>query len=485
VTTIDDAIPQNDLRSFIAAVERRGELAHVRNAHWDKELGAVTEVLYRQKVEKAPMLLFDEIPDYPKGYRCAYGMFGSPFRLALVLGMEPSLSDNRLEMLHHFRKHIKKGFKRIPAKTVKDGPVLENIQRDNAVDMLKLPVPIHHEDDGGRYIGTACGVVTRDPDSGRINVGTYRVQVKGANLCASYISNGKQGRIHRDKYLKAGKPCPVVIIVGCDPLTYLAAGYTMADAVPEYEWAGGLMDRPMELIEGEVTGLPFPARSEIVLEGEIAPDETTLEGPFGEWHGYYAGEAKPEPVIRIKRIYHRNDPILTCAASQKPPHSHLFERCFLRSAALLDSLEGAGIPDVVGAWQHQAGAGRTFCAVSIRQRYFGHSTQVGLVASQVNPAGYIGRWIVVVDDDIDPTDIHDVIWAMGTRCDPKTRTTILDNCWSSRLDTMVTDYSRLTNTRMVIDACRPYERLETYPKVAQSSPELAARVRGKFPELYR
>ena len=153
--------------------------------------------------------------------------------------------------------------------------------------------------------------------------------------------------------------------------------------MPEYEWAGGLMDRPMELIEGEVTGLPFPARSEIVLEGEICRDETTLEGPFGEWHGYYAGDAREEPVIHIKRIYHRNDPILTCAASQKPPHSHLFERCFLRSAALIDALEGAGIPDVKGAWLHQAGAGRTFCVVSVKQRYFGHSTQVGLVASQV------------------------------------------------------------------------------------------------------
>ena len=120
-------------------------------------------------------------------------------------------------------------------------------------------------------------------------------------------------------------------------------------------------------------------------------------------------------------MYYRNEPILTCAASQKPPHSHLFERCFLRSAALLDSLEGAGIPDVRGAWLHQAGSGRTFCVVSIKQRYFGHSTQVGLVASQVNPVGYIARWIVVVDDDIDPTDIHDVIWAMGTRCDPKRR----------------------------------------------------------------
>ena len=98
---------QNDLREFITAVEKRGELAHVKNAHWDRELGAVTEVLYRQKVEKSPMLLFDGIPDYPRGFRCAYGMFGSPYRLSLVLGMEPALSDNRKEMLDHFRKHIK------------------------------------------------------------------------------------------------------------------------------------------------------------------------------------------------------------------------------------------------------------------------------------------------------------------------------------------------------------------------------------------
>jgi 4-hydroxy-3-polyprenylbenzoate decarboxylase len=476
---------QDDLREFIAAVDNGGELARVKNAHWNRELGAVTEVLYRQKVEKSPMLLFDDIPDYEQGYRCAYGMFGSPYRLALVLGMEPSLSTNRKEMLDHFRKSIKKGFKRIAPAIVKEGPVLENIMRDREVDMLKFPVPIHHEHDGGRYIGTACGVVTRDPDTGRVNVGTYRVQAKGPNTCASYISNGKQGRIHRDKYFQAGKPCPVVIIVGADPITYLAGGYTMPDSMPEYEWAGGLMDRPMELIEGEVTGLPFPARSEIVLEGEISNTETTVEGPFGEWHGYYAGEAKDEPVIRIKRIYHRTNPILTCAASQKPPHSHLFERCFLRSAALLDALEGAGIPDVRGAWLHQAGGGRTFCVVSVKQRYFGHSTQVGLVASQVASVGYISRWIVVVDDDVDPTDIHDVIWAMGTRCDPKTRTTVLDHCWSSRLDTLVNDYSRLYNSRMVIDACRPYETLATFPKVCESSAELAASVRAKYPELYR
>ena len=232
-----------------------------------------------------------------------------------------------------------------------------------------------------------------------------------------------------------------------------------------------------------MTGLPFPARSEIVLEGEVSPTETAPEGPFGEWTGYYAGGARQEPVITIKRVYYRDNPILTCAASQKPPHSHLFERCFIRSAGLLDSLEGAGIPDVKGVWVHQAGSGRTFVAISIKQRYFGHANQVGLVASQVNPTGYVGRYFVVVDDDIDPTDINDVIWAMGTRSDPKTDITMLDRCWSSRLDTMVTD-DRLYNSRVVIDACIPYERLDSFPQVAQTSPELAAEMRRKFPGAF-
>ena len=473
---------QTDLRAFLSAVEDGGEVEHVTGAHWDRELGAVTEVLYREKVDKSPLLLFDEVPGYARGMRCLYGMLGSPLRLALGLGIDPSQSGDRRTMLDTYRRRIK-SHEPIPPRTVDDGPVMENVDRDGDVDLLKFPVPIHHEHDGGRYIGTACGVVTRDPDSGRINVGTYRVQVNGPDIATSYISNGKQGRIQRDKYLKAGKPCPMAIIVGIDPATYIAARYTLSDNVPELDWAGGLAGRPIDCIEGEVTGLPFPANSEIVLEGEVSPDETAMEGPFGEWTGYYAGDAREEPVIRIKRVYYRNDPILTCAASQKPPHSHLFERCFIRSAGLLDSLEGAGIPDVTGVWVHQAGAGRTFVVVAIKQRYFGHANQAGLVASQVNPTGYVGRYVVVVDDDIDPTDMHDVIWAMGTRTDPKTDFTVLDRNWSSRLDTMVTD-EKLYNSRVVIDACIPYERLETFPRVAQTSPELAAEVRARFPDVF-
>ena len=473
---------QTDLRAFLAAVEEGGEVRHVAGAHWDRELGAVTEVLYRERVDKSPLLLFDEVPGYARGMRCLYGMLGSPLRLALGLGIDPAQSGDRRTMLDVYRRRIKRQ-EPIPPRIVEDGPVMQNMDSDGEVDLLKFPVPIHHEHDGGRYIGTACGVVTRDPDSGRINIGTYRVQVNGPDIATSYISNGKQGRIHRDKYLKAGKPCPMAIIVGIDPATYIAARYTLSDQVPELDWAGGLVGRPIDCIEGGLTGLPFPANSEIVLEGEVSPDETAMEGPFGEWTGYYAGDAREEPVIRIKRVYYRNDPILTCAASQKPPHSHLFERCFIRSAGLLDSLEGAGIPDVKGVWVHQAGAGRTFVVVAIRQRYFGHANQAGLVASQVNPTGYVGRYVVVVDDDIDPTDMHDVIWAMGTRSDPKTDFTVLDRNWSSRLDTMVTD-EKLYNSRVVIDACIPFERLESFPRVAQTSPGLAAEVRARFPDVF-
>src|SRR4029079_1909776 len=180
-----------------------------------------------------------------------------------------------------------KEFKPIAPRMVNGGPVLENVANGDEVDLFKFPGPIHHEHDGGRYIGTACGVITRDPDTGRVNMGTYRVQAFGGNKCASYISHGKQGRIQRAKDLKAGKPCPMVIVVGIDPVSYLGARYTLADTVPELDWAGGLTGAPLDCIEGELTGLPFPARSEIVLEGECLPDETVGEGPFGEWHGYY------------------------------------------------------------------------------------------------------------------------------------------------------------------------------------------------------
>lgn len=472
-----------DLRWFLSKVEELGELKKIYGVDWDKDLGGIAEILYREKAEKAPALLFDRIKGYPEGYQCLYGMLASPKRFALSLSLPLPKELKLMELLEAYREKMK-GMKVLPPKYVEDGPILENVLEGDEVDLLKFPIPIHHELDGGRYIGTADAVVTRDPEEGWVNLGTYRVQLFDKNTCASYISQGKHGRMIRDKYLEKGEPCPMVIVIGMEPLLYMAARYQVPWGVSEYDFAGGLMGEPLEVIQGKYTGLPIPAHAEIALEGEVLPKEKILEGPFGEWHGYYAGGKKEEPVMKIKRVMFRSNPILTCAASQKPPHAHLFERCFIRSGGLWDSLERAGVPEVKGVWVHGAGSGRTFNVISIKQRYFGHSRQAGMIGSQVPPAGYVSRFTVVVDEDIDPSNINEVIWAMGTRCDPAQDIEITRKCWGSRIDP-ITSSDQYYNTRAIIDACIPYERIKDYPPVAESSPQLRKKIFEKYPDLMR
>ena len=210
-------IAYHDLRGFLSKVDALGELKTVHGVHWDKEMGAITEILYREKAEKSPALLFDRIKGYPEGYRCLYGMLNSPKRFALSLGLPLPEDGGLMNLLKTYREKMK-AMTLLPPRVVNDGPVLENVMEGDQVDLFQFPVPVHHELDGGRYIGTADGVITRDPEEGWVNCGTYRVQLVSRDTCLLYISQGKQGRIQRDKYLDNGKPCPVVVVIGIDPL---------------------------------------------------------------------------------------------------------------------------------------------------------------------------------------------------------------------------------------------------------------------------
>jgi len=475
-------VAYGNLREWLQGVDAMGELKTVRRVHWDREIGAMVEMSYRKLGSKTATLLFDDVPGYPSGYRCLYGMMCSPKRFAYTIGgIEPS--GDTMSYLKRYRERMK-GIQYIPPVEVQSSPLLENVLDGSDVDVFRIPVPVHHELDGGRYIGTACAVITRDPDSGWINAGTYRIQVVESNVGMCYISPGKHGRLHRDKYFERGQPCPAVAVVGLDPLLFVAARYQVPPGLSELDWVGGLRERPMEVLRGKYTGLPIPANSEIVLEGEFRHDEKRLEGPFGEWPGYYAGGKVEEPVFRIKRMMFRGDPVLTCAASNKPPHSHLYERAFIRSAALWEGLEKAAVPEIHGVWVHEAGSGRTFNVVSIRQKYFGHSRHAGILASQMVPVAYGNRWTVVVDEDIDPSNLSEVIWAMGTRCDPKEDLEIMRKCWSSRIDPLTFDETYY-NSRVVVDACKPYERRREFSPVAETSAELKATMLEKYPQQFR
>ncbi len=471
----------NDLRDWISAVERLGDLKRVEGAHWDGEIGAIVDLYQRQM--GLPALLFDRVPGYPEGYRILANSMTSVKRIALSFGLDPA--GTALDVVRFWRRYEKEK-KKIAPRIVAGGPVLENVQRDGELDLWKFPVPKWHELDGGRFIGTGCLVIMQDPDSEWINAGVYRVQAHDRDLASVMISRGKHGDIIMQKYFERGRTCPVVVTVGQDPLLYMVGGMEVPYGTTEYDVAGGLRGHPLDLVRGDVTGLPFPNDAEIVLEGEIRPGDVVDEGPFGEWTGYYASGVRRQPVIRVKRVYHRDDPIILGAVPAPPPCDDTYYRGFLRVASVWDQLEGAGIPGVKGVWAHEAGGGRFMLTVAIQQLYPGHAKQVGLVASQVHAAAYANRYTIVVDEDIDPTDINQVIWALSTRVDPQEDVDIIKRCWSTALDPM--SYPRgenVFNSRMIIDACRPWERLKDFPAVARASEAMVRRVREKWPELFR
>ena len=361
---------------------------------------------------------------------------------------------------------------------------MENVFTGDDVDVLKFPTPLWHEDDGGRYIGTGCFTVTKDTESDWLNVGTYRVMIHDRNHVGCYIDPGKHGRIHRDKYEAEGKPMPVCVVLGGDPMTFLTTCTEMPVGVCEFDIVGGLRGEALKLIEGPITGIPFPANAEIVLEGYVMCDERKQEGPFGEWTGYFGSGARDEPVMVVEAIYHRNNPIILGCPPQRPPDEMCRYRAVTRSAMLRANIERAGVPDVTAAWMHEVGNSRMLVAVSIKQRYAGHARQAGHIAATCHVGAFCGRYIVVVDDDIDISNLEELIWAMISRSDPATSIDIITNAWSSPLDPRIPPENResgnFTSSRAIIDACRPFHWRDQFAKVNASSTEVMQEVEKKF-----
>ena len=243
-----------------------------------------------------------------------------------------------------YRDRMKNDFKLIPPVAVNDGPILENIDRDDAVDLFKFPVPMIHEKDGGRYIGTYCVVIMQDPDTGWVNLGTYRTVAHDKQNAGVWISPGKHGRLIREKYFKKKQPCPVLICCGA-----------RSGAVPRRQPRDQARhdrirlcrrpSRPSLRDDRERASRPADAgERRDRAEGEFRHDETRAEGPFGEFTGYYASHVRDEPVVRVRRVYHRNDPILTMASPMRPPTDVSFAKCIVQSGMIWDEIESADSP---------------------------------------------------------------------------------------------------------------------------------------------
>ena len=469
------------LRDWIEQVDKMGELLRIEGAHWDKEMGAITHMLTEKSQGTAPAILFDEVPDYPKGYRTLYGQLSSMKRIALTLGL-PLEYQRKVDIVQAYYERMQ-NMTLIEPKVVSQGPILEHVLEGDDVDVLRFPVPFHHERDTARYVGTADCVITQDPDSGEYNLGAYRSQVYDGKTIGCQITEGKHGRIHRDKYFERGESMKVVILVGQNPLLYLLSGSPLPEGVCEYDFAGGICGEPIEVIRGPYTGFPIPADAEIAIEAEAVPGQVKPEGPFGEWMGYYSDDVVPRPYLDVKTILHRDDPILTCAPQHKPVDETGLLKGIAGAAEVWKALEACGIPEIRGVWNHVGAPATRFTVIQIRQRYPGHARQVLHVASSCQAGAYNGKWNVVVDDDIEASDLDQVLWAMSTRFDPGTDIDMIQKAWSSGRDPL--NLPGNFNNRILIDACIPYDQKLSgkFPAVVDVSEELRAKLKAKWGDI--
>ncbi|MBM2831284.1 MAG: ubiquinone biosynthesis protein UbiD, partial [Dehalococcoidia bacterium] len=321
--------------------------------------------------------------------------------------------------------------------------------------------------------------------TGEVNLGCYRVQVHDEKTTGIYIEQGKHGWSDMQKYHERGLPCPVALSIGHHPLFFLVAALSM-QRLPhtkshEYQFLGAIRGEPVQVIEEEITGLPIPADSEIVLVGWSPPGKTRTEGPFGEFTGYYASKEMARPYIEIERIYFRNKPILTGAPPARPPHSYSYFNTMVRSSLIHHQLNTIGIPDVRGVWTHES-PGTLFIAVSIRQRYAGHAKQAGLAALDIGSRmGIGGRFVVVTDEDLDVTNTTDIIWALSTRTNPERSIDIVRDYRTASLDPMVKKPANsFSNSCAVITACKPYEWMDQFPESIDFSTQLIEKTKRKW-----
>jgi 4-hydroxy-3-polyprenylbenzoate decarboxylase len=479
--------PFRDIRDFIEFARSHNEVQVVKGADAKLEIGAITELLAQKP--NPPLVVFDEIPGFKPGYRVAANLFNNPLRTAAVLGLKEGLKG--VELVKAW-KDSSANFKSIKAREVSDGPVNENVMKGDKINILEFPAPMWHEGDGGNYIGTGCSVITKHPDEGWVNVGTYRVMTTDKkDKLSIMIVGGKHGDLNRKLYFEKGKNCPIVISFGQEPTFFVLGGYPVVPGgIPFFDFVSGVRGEPVEYLVGE-SGLPIPATAELVIEGELLPEsaESVMEGPFGEWPGYVTG-ARPQPIIKISEIRYRNNPIVHGSPPLKPPLPEALGYNITTSAALWREME-QHIPELRGVWcANEGGTGGTpgyWVVISIRQRYPGHAKHAALAACGCRAGAYAGRYIIVVDEDIDPSNLGDVVWAIATRCDPGRGIDIIRDCWDSPCDPLVFGERRMkgdiTDTRAIINACRPYHAFKEFPAVATTGPELAAQMRKKFAKI--
>jgi UbiD family decarboxylase len=448
-----------DLREYLSVLEKKGKLKRVKKeVDKDWEIAAVCRQLFKKIApEKRPALLFENV----KGFNIPVtaGVLGASKEI-YAIGLETDCVEGINRKWDYALEHP------LPPRLVKTGPCKENILHGGEIDIRKLPVPVWTVGEDPAPFFTSPYVITKDPETGTRNVGTYRMQLKGPNKTGFLIGMRQDAAWHVRKNNQQNKPTPVAVVIGADPSIGYVSVSKMSDALDEFAVAGGLRGEPVDLVPCETVPLEVPATAEIILEGEIPPNSLEPEGPFGEYTGYM-GPAGNQPFFNVKCMTFRHRPVYQAFISQMPPSESSCIRGIGREWPLFKHLKHTLRLPVKDLRLKEAGGSGAYVVVSLHKQFEGQVKQLmyGIWSLRTG----FGKITVVVDDDIDVWDDFAIDWALSWRVRPDRDVYIERDVQAVGLDPSQAPPSvpqhhpeRYIGSRIAIDATRKHE----YPGVS-------------------
>lgn len=489
-----DSYPYESLREYVETLEEHGQLRRIdESLSLDLEVGHVAK-LNEQK--HGPALLFENatgFEDDPDRQGGAYeedrpvltSGLSEHERLALAMGFTPDTEIT--EVIKTWAERT--SGEPMPPEWVDDAGCQDNVITED-INAYDIPSPRIYPDDGGPYIGTACYWITEDPETGEVNLGTYRGMIdhERNDIVSFQPIAGKDLHQALDVYKERDEKMPIAMVPGGDPVLFLCGSTLFGEE--EYDMAGTLRQEPVKVTEGVEVDLPIPASAEWVLEGYVPPHDLRPEGPFGEYTGHHSKLESPKPYIEMEALTHRDDPIQhTCTVG--PPITDIHQiQSMNRSATMWQQLEAMNIKGLESVYYHPGSTGRFICVASIDTKQHGHSTQVGTAMVSTKTGEYGLKMAIVVDDDVNPANIEEVLWALSVRMRPEKDVQILERGRNTPLDPSYASSERdvlgaAFTGRLVIDATVPYEWPEDeYPGVTEMDEDIVEDLESRWEDLF-
>ncbi|GLF97037.1 bagremycin/ferroverdin biosynthesis UbiD family decarboxylase BagN/FevL [Streptomyces yaizuensis] len=419
-----------DLRGYLEALEALGDLKRVkRTVSPDLEAAAISRLSYERR---SPAPLFESVAGVAQGFR----MFGAPAalssaagkplaRIALSVGLPASATAS--DLVEHLVRT--RSVTPLPPRPVAraDAPCKQHVLLGDDATLDRFPVPRVHDFDGGRYVNTWGIIIARTPDGRWTNWSIARVMmIDGKHMTGMVLPTQHIGMVWQE-WVRIGEPMPYALVQGGAPAIPFVGGIPLPAGVDEAGYIGALHGEPLDVVRCETVDLMVPAGAEVVIEGHLSVGRDAREGPFGEFAGYSTTETSMQPVYTIEAITHRDDPVWPLVAEGRPVDEFHTVTGVGRAAEVLAELRAAGLP-VTTAWAPLRAASH-WMVVTVphdwRERLPGADSaefthRIGEVLS-VSSSGRATAATFVLDDDIDPADDTDLMWALATRIHPLDR----------------------------------------------------------------